>query len=41
MFSHILSTVKTTAAAHDTTGGMETKIADAAMIEDLELTSTL
>lgn len=35
MFSHILSTVKTTAAAHDTTGGMETKIAEAAMIARL------
>ena len=35
MFSHSMSTVKTTAAAHDTTGGMETKIAEAAMIARL------
>ena len=35
MFSHILSTVQTTVAAHDTTGGRETKITEAAMIARL------
>lgn len=35
MLFHILSTVETTVAAHDTTGGMLTKITEAAMIAKL------
>lgn len=35
MFSHFLLAVETTVAAHDTTGGMMTKITEAAMIARL------